>query len=387
MGDEAMHDINEVTKHFAIDGAIADFAHFGNGHINDTYVSSFMLNGQRTRYVHQRINHHVFRHPEQVMENVRRVLSHVRRDVLAAGGDASREVLTLVDTIDGKTFWRSPEGDYWRTYLFVEGSRSHDAADDVRQAVNVARAFALFQKQLSTLTGSRLHETIPDFHHTRKRYGHFLNAVSSDASGRARQVMDEISFITARESDVSRIIDLIESGAIPERICHNDTKFNNVLVDDRTGEGLCVIDLDTVMPGTPMYDFGDLVRMGAATAAEDEPDVSKVGMSLAMFEGLARGYLSVARQFLFPKEAALLAFGARLITLEQGMRFLTDYLEGDLYYKIHHPQHNLDRARTQLAMVADMELKMGEMEDIIGENYGLYTQESDEMEEAACAGG
>jgi hypothetical protein len=270
-----------------------------------------------------------------------------------------------VAALDGRSFYQTPQGDFWRTYTFIDGARTYDTAENIQYVYSASKAFGNFQKLLADLPGGRLHETIPDFHHTRKRFATFVRILEADPAHRARLVKPEINFILHREAETSVVVDLLESGQIPERITHNDTKLNNVMIDDRTGEGLCVIDLDTVMPGSVLYDFGDSVRIGASTAAEDEPDLSQVGFDLARFERLTQGYLDAAREFLSPVEIEHLAFSARLITLEQAIRFLTDYLNGDVYYKIHYPHHNLDRARTQLKMVTEMERQADAMERIV----------------------
>jgi hypothetical protein len=226
-------------------------------------------------------------------------------------------------------------------------------------------AFGNFQKDLADIPGGRLIETIPDFHHTKKRFETFVQVLKADIKGRAKQVSAEVDFVLSRESDASRIVDSMASGAIPERITHNDTKFNNVMIDDVTKKGICVIDLDTVMPGSPLYDFGDSVRIGTSTAVEDERDLSKVGMNIDMFERLSEGYLASAKAMLTKEEKELLAFSGKLLTFECGMRFLTDYLNGDTYFKVHRENHNLDRCRTQFKMVSDMEKAMDQMKVIV----------------------
>ncbi len=358
-------DLSEVSRHFHLPGPLIDAEVYGSGHINDTYLARFQADGLAAPAILQRINHHVFKQPEKLMDNITRVTRYARQRILAAGGDPAREALTLIPTLDGGSFHRTPAGEYWRAYEFISGAHTYDRTDDLRQAYTAARAFGNFQKLLASLPGGRLHETIPDFHHTRKRFTAFQAALEADAAGRVRGVQPEIDSILQREGDASVVVDLLERGELPERVTHNDTKLNNVLIDDRTGEGICVIDLDTMMPGSILYDFGDLVRMGAATAAEDEPDLSRVGFDLALFEALAQGYLDSAGDFLTSLEFELLTFAGRLITLEQAVRFLGDYLNGDVYYKIHHPGHNLDRARTQIKLVAEMERQQGAMETII----------------------
>lgn len=359
------YDLKEIAGHFQLQGEFLDAVPYGTGHINDTYLSRFRSGAAIIPYIHQRINHHVFKEPEKLMENVERVTRYARERILAAGGNPDREALTLIPTVEGGSFYRTSAGDYWRTYVFISGARTYDVVTDLRHAYSAAKAFGNFQKLLSSLPGARLHETIPNFHHTRKRFEAFVAAVEADAVNRARTVRAEIDFALQRAADTSVVIDLLAQGKLPERVTHNDTKFNNVLIDDLTGVGICVVDLDTMMPGSALYDFGDLVRTGAAAAAEDEQDLSKVGLNVGMFEALAQGYLDAARDFLLPAEIDLLAFSGKLITFENGIRFLADYLQGDVYYKIHYPQQNLNRCRTQFRMVAEMEQEMDQLQAIV----------------------
>lgn len=357
--------LQEIIRHFRLKGEFLRASPVRAGHINDTYASCFQGECGLIRYIHQRINHEVFRDPEKLMENIERVTRYAREKIAAAGGDASRETLNLIPADDGRCFYRTPEGEYWRSYIFIEGARTYDKVENLSHVYSAARAFGRFQKMLSDLPGGRLHETIPYFHHTRKRFEAFCRACESDVKNRAASVRDEVEFVMKREADVSAVVDLLEHGKIPERITHNDTKLNNVMIDNITGEGVCVIDLDTVMPGSALYDFGDSVRIGASTAAEDERDLSTVGLDLELFECLAHGYLEAAREFLVPGEIDLLAFSAKLMTFECGVRFLTDHLNGDTYFKIHRENHNLDRSRTQFKMVTEMERMLDRMERIV----------------------
>lgn len=359
------NDVRYVASNFAIEGHFLDASPYGSGHINDTYISSFDQDGRIVRFLHQRINHSIFREPEKLMENIKRVTAYARERIVAAGGDPSRETLTLIPTVGGNCYYRSPEGDYWRTYIFIEDATTYDQVENPNHIYAASRAFGEFQKTLATLPGERLHETIPNFHNTHLRYKTFTEVLVNDPINRAAFVKREINFVLEREEDTSIIVDMLADGTLPERVTHNDTKLNNVLIDDVTGKGVCVIDLDTVMPGSVLYDFGDSVRIGAATAAEDEQDLSKVELSLDMFGYLARGYLDAAREFLTPEEIRYLAFSAKLMTFECGIRFLTDYLCGDTYFKVHREGHNLDRCRTQFAMVEDMEMKMEQMNSIV----------------------
>lgn len=360
------HDLSLIVPHFQIEGRFLDAARYGTGHINDTYASRFDVGGKIVRYIHQRINQNVFKKPVEVMENIQRVTSYARERCIEAGGDPMRETLNVIPAIDGKSYYQASETDCWRTYVFIEGARTYDQVEDLNHVYSASKAFGNFQRLLSTLPGERLHETIANFHHTRKRFEQFTEALSNDVKNRAQSVKPEIDFVLAREADTSVIVDMLANGQIPERVTHNDTKLNNVMIDDATGEGICVIDLDTVMPGSALYDFGDSVRIGASTSAEDERDLSKAGVSLDMFDRLARGYLDAARDFLTPIEIDYLPFSCKLLTFECGMRFLADHLSGDTYFRIHRENHNLDRCRTQFKMVAEMEARMGEMAEIVG---------------------
>jgi Ser/Thr protein kinase RdoA (MazF antagonist) len=338
---------------------------FGSGHINDTYCAWYDQAGVRIRYIHQRINPHVFKNPVQVMENVARVTSHALARLLAEGHpEAHRRTLTCVPALDGRPYAFDADGSLWRTYPFIERARGYDEIECDEQAYQAARAFGGFQKLTADLSGGRLHETIPDFHHTPKRLEALEAAIQNNTAGRADSVQTEIAFARARAADCPRITDLLATGEIPERVTHNDTKLNNVLLDETTAEGICVIDLDTTMPGSALYDFGDMVRTAAPTTREDDADSNRIGVRLDRFEALVKGYLSAAT-FLNEAEFAHLAFSGKLITLECGIRFLTDYLDGDTYFKTSRPHHNLDRCRNQFAFVAALEDNMSAMEDIV----------------------
>ncbi|MDH4197761.1 MAG: aminoglycoside phosphotransferase family protein [Candidatus Aminicenantes bacterium] len=348
-------DLTRIIPCFEIEGEFLDAGPYGTGHINDTYASRFRKGGAVVRYIHQRVNPHVFKRPDLVMANVERVTKHLRRKVVAAAGNPDRETLNLVPTRDGATFCRDEEGHTWRTYLFIEYAHTYDLVRDHDLAREAAFAFGRFQRLVADLPGDPLSETIPDFHNTVWRYSQFLEAVERDRFNRAAAAKAEFAFIKARAAETSRLVDLHREGRLPLRNTHNDTKFNNVMIDERTRAAVCVIDLDTVMPGFGVVDFGECVRTGAATAVEDERDLAKVKLDLAMFEALAGGFLEATSGFLSPLEVELLPFACRLMTLENGMRFLTDHLSGDVYYKIRREGHNLDRARTQLRLVEEME--------------------------------
>jgi hypothetical protein len=361
---QGQHDIQAIARHFRLHGDFLEAAPYGNGHINDTYAAVYNQAGTRVRYIVQRINHNVFKEPEHVMDNIRRVTEHLGA---ASAGDprGSQRTLTLVLTREGEAFHRDAGGNVWRVYLFIEGARTYDVVESAAQAYQVARAFGLFQKRLTDLPGPRLHETIRDFHHTPARYAALEKALAADACNRARLAGAEIEFALRRRELAGVLTGLQARGLMPERITHNDTKLNNVMLDDATGEGICVIDLDTVMPGLALYDFGDMVRTTTSPAREDERDLSKVTMQMPMFEALARGYASTAGTFLTPVERDYLAFSGKLITFEIGIRFLADYLAGDTYFKVHREGHNLDRCRTQFALVESIEKQEDEMNRLV----------------------
>jgi Ser/Thr protein kinase RdoA (MazF antagonist) len=348
-------DLQAIGRQFAIEGSFVSGGPYGNGHINDTYAVLYRLGSGTRRFIFQRINHKVFKDPAGLMANIIAVTGHLRDKILAAGGDPLRETLTLIPTLDGESFHRTDAGDYWRVYVFIEGARTYETVERLEHVQSAGRAFGTFQGLLSDFPAGSLTETIPDFHHTRKRFDAFRRAVAEDVQGRAKAARPEIEFVLRREPLTSRLVDLLSAGRLQQRITHNDTKFNNIMIDDRTGKGVCVIDLDTVMPGLSLYDFGDSIRSMTNTGAEDETDLSKVGFSLEVFELYTRGYLQAAGSWLAPEEINLLPFAAELMTLESVMRFLTDYLQGDIYYKTRRTDHNLDRARTQVKLVQEME--------------------------------
>lgn len=348
-------DLREIAAHFQIDAQFVAAAPCSSGHINDTFVGTFRRNGTEIRYIHQWINHLVFTRPELVMENIARVTSHQRWRLLDAGvADPERRALSIVPALDGQPFHRTSGGHYWRTFQFIENARTCEAVESPAQAREVARAFGDFQMQLTDLPGDRLHETIPAFHDTPSRFAALLRAIDSDPKNRAREVRREIDFATRRQPITDVLLSLHRAGQIPERITHNDTKLNNVMLT-ASGEGICVIDLDTVMPGLALYDFGDMVRTATSSTLEDERDLSRVRMQMPMFQALVDGYLSATRNFLTPAERDHLAFSGKLITFEIGLRFLTDHLLGDTYFRIHRDGQNLDRARTQFALVESIE--------------------------------
>jgi len=348
----------EIAQHFCFEGSFQGAIPHGKGHINDTYIVRCEKGDRALRpYILQRINHRIFKDPIRLMENIERVTSHLRRTIAAAGGDPQRETLNLILTREGAIYHRTSGGDYWRAYHFIAGAQTFDIAPSPQHIYHASRAFGRFQRLVSDLPPGQLHETIPDFHHTPKRFQALVEAVQRDTCNRASSARAEIAFAEKRSKETGILLDLLAQGRLPRRVTHNDTKFNNVLIDDLTGEGVCVIDLDTVMPGLSLYDFGDSVRSGANPAAEDERDLSKVTVDVQTFDRFVSGYLDAVRDLLTPIEVDLLTFSARIMTLECGIRFLTDYLSGDVYFKTRRESQNLDRSRTQFKMVQDMEDK------------------------------
>jgi Ser/Thr protein kinase RdoA (MazF antagonist) len=349
-----LHDIRSVAANFQIPADFLAAEPYGTGHINDTYAATYRQGGRPVRYIHQRINQKIFKNPAALMENIDRVTGHLR-EKMTGEPDVTRRALTLVPARDGRNCFIDPQGDCWRTYVFIEDARTYDAVESTKQAYEAARAFGRFQCLLADLPAPRLHDTIPDFHHTPKRFAALEKAIEADAAERAKLARAEIDFALARKPITSRLIDLAAVGVLPERTTHNDTKFNNVMLDDATQEGICVIDLDTVMPGLALYDFGDMVRTTTSPALEDERDLSKVCMQFPMYEALVRGYLASAGSVLNQAEKEHLAFAGKLISFEIGIRFLADFLAGDVYFKVHRDGHNLDRCRTQFKLVESIE--------------------------------
>ncbi len=357
--------ITGVIPQFACQGALRECAVFGSGHINDTYRLTFDDGGLQRRYILQRMNRTVFTKPAELMENVSGVTAWLRRKIQQNGGDPERETLNLVPTRGGSSYYTDPEGEYWRVYLFIEGASCFDQVQSDDDFYQSAVAFGHFQRLLADYPAQTLHETIARFHDTPDRFRRLREAAEADVCGRAALVGPELSFAMEREGLAHALAGLLENGELPLRVTHNDTKLNNILIDDATGRAVCVIDLDTVMPGLSAYDFGDSIRFGASTGAEDERDLSKVSFDLHLYEVYVRGFVEGCAGALTERELDVLPLGAVLMTFECGIRFLTDYLEGDHYFKIHRPEHNLDRARTQFKLVRDMEAKQNEMRAII----------------------
>ena len=351
--------LHQAAAAFAFDCATGDIERYGAGHINDTFA--VWAADRSKRWILQRINTDTFTDPAGLMENVTGVTAYLRRQIIERGGDPDRETLNVIPTLDGKAYYTDTEGGAWRAYIFVEGTVCLQKVENERDFYTAAETFGNFQNQLAGYPAATLHETIARFHDTPNRYANFEKALAADVMGRAKDVGPEIAFIRAREADCRVLVDQLAAGVLPLRVTHNDTKLNNVLIDQETGKGICVIDLDTVMPGLSAYDFGDSIRFGANDCAEDEPDQSKVHFSLHLYKVFAEGYLAAAGSAMTEAERRSLPWGAKLMTLECGIRFLTDYLEGDHYFKISRPDQNLDRARTQFTLVQGMEREFDAM--------------------------
>ena len=340
---------------------------YGNGHINDTYLA-FYRGSRLIKIIHQRINHNVFQQPEQLMENIQKVTSHLYGKLQSAGvTDIHRRVLSLIPTHAGKIYFLDDNGNFWRTYTFIDDARSFDTIQSHEHAYEVGFAFGEYLHLLQDLPASDLHETIPAFHHTRSRLDDLIAAVQQDTHNRASGVKKEISFALNREFIADHLIQAQTNGLLPTRVIHNDTKVNNLLMDQTTQKALCVTDLDTTMPGLSLFDFGDMIRTGAASCTEDELDLTKAHIQLPIFSALVHGYLDGTHHCLLPVELNEFVFSAKLITFEIGIRFLTDYLFGDSYFKIDRPDHNLDRARVQFKLVESIENQYSQMMFIVEE--------------------
>ncbi len=357
--------IGEVISKFQFSGSLKYYREYGNGHINDTYLVRFDDDGKKVKYILQRINKNIFKKPEQVMMNILGVTTHLKKKISEYGGDPERETLTVIKTCNGKPFFVDGYGDYWRAFVFITDSVSLELPEDENDFYQSAVAFGTFQKMLADYPADTLFETIPNFHNTPVRYQTFLASVEKNASGRADNVKEEIEFVKARAEFMSVLEDSHKNGILPLKVTHNDTKINNVMLDKDTREPVCVVDLDTIMPGYSVNDFGDSIRFGASTAVEDEKDLSKVHFDVHLFETYTRGFLHGCEGTLTDGELSLLPEGAKMMTLECGMRFLTDYIDGDTYFKTAYDDHNLVRCRTQFRLVSEMEQHWDEMKSIV----------------------
>ena len=357
--------MKQILSNFKYAGEPYSCESFGNGHINSTYKIECKSGNKITRYILQKINSNIFSDTDALIENIENVTEFLKEKITKRGGDVLRETLSLVPTVEGKNYYTDENGENWRSYIFIEDTVCYDKIENPKDFYNCGYAFGNFQNLLADFPAEKLHEVILNFHNTPIRYETFKKAVSADICGRAKSVRKEIDFVNAHESDMSLLTDMLKKGEIPLRVTHNDTKLNNCMFDKNTGKTICVIDLDTVMPGLRAYDYGDSIRYGATTGAEDEPDLSKVNFSLELFKSYTEGFIKACGESMSYQEALSLPIGAKIMTLECGMRFLTDYLEGDTYFKITRENHNLDRCRTQFKLVSDMEKQWDNMNVIV----------------------
>ena len=344
-----------VVSEFQIPGRLVDIKVNTQGHINSTFISTFEdEDGRKRKYTHQRINQNVFKKPEEVMENILLVTKHIEEKVSSCP-DKERRCLHVVPAKDGRPWHVDPEGGYWRTYGFIEDVNTYDTIPSLEAARNLGRGIGTFQKQLSDFDGAQLNITIPRFHDMGMRYGQLDEAIKADPKGRVALVKEELDFLMANKERGCRIWDAFESGRLPNRVTHNDTKINNVLFDPVTDEAVCVIDLDTIMPGTILFDTGDMIRTACNTGAEDEKDLSLISFNRDMYKALIGGYMEIAKDFLTADEGELIKESGRVITQIMAVRFLTDYIAGDTYYHTAYEDHNLVRTRTQLALIHSMD--------------------------------
>ena len=358
--------LDEAIANFQYEGELVQKGPYGSGHINDTFLLVYEIAEMgQLKVILQRMNGTVFQKPVELMENILGVTSYLRERIIEDGGDPERETLNVIPALAGKPYFIDSEGNYWRSYKFITDATSYDQVEEPEHFYQSAVAFGNFQRLLADYPAETLHETIEGFHDTKARLAVFKKAVAEDVMGRAKEVAKEIQFVLERE-DVADYFSLLQAeGKIPLRVTHNDTKLNNVMIDNKTGKGICVIDLDTVMPGLAVHDFGDSIRFGASTAAEDETDLTKVTCDMELFELYTKGYIEGCGGKLTKEEIEMLPMGAKVMTFECGMRFLTDYLKGDVYFKIHREKQNLDRCRTQFRLVEEMEKKWYTMHDIV----------------------
>ena len=356
----------DAIKNFSFRGKLLSVEPYGSGHINDTYLLIFddPKKGQHKKIL-QHMNRQIFTRPVELMENIMNVTTYLRERILEKGGDPERETLNVIPALDGKPYYIDSEGEYWRAYQFITGASCYDQVEKPEDFYQSAFSFGNFQRMLADYPADTLHETIQGFHDTKSRFAAFRRAVEADVCGRAESVRKEIDFAFAHEEMTGVLGGMLERKEMPLRVTHNDTKLNNIMIDDATGKGICVIDLDTVMPGLAVNDFGDSIRFGASTAAEDETDLDKVECDMELFELYTKGFVEGCAGSLTAKELEMLPMGAKVMTFECGIRFLADYLEGDVYFKIHREGHNLDRCRTQFKLVEDMEKKWDIMNGIV----------------------
>lgn len=366
MSDISEEKIRKIAEQFAFTGELVSWIPCGSGHINGTWLLRYRIGDMGSiKVILQKINVEIFQKPDELMENISGVTKHLKKKVIEKGGDPEREVLNLIPTKEGKNYLQDADGGCWRAYIFITDAISYDLVEKPEDFYESAVAFGRFQEMLADYPAETLHETIEGFHDTKKRFRTLKKAVECDSFRRVETVREEIDFAMQHEELAGVFGELLDKGEIPLRVTHNDTKLNNVMIDRFTGKGICVVDLDTVMPGLIMNDFGDAIRFGASTALEDEKDLSKVSCDMGLYETYVKGFLESCGDKLTAKEIELLPMGAKVMTYESGIRFLTDYLEGDHYFKTDRKGQNLDRCRTQFRLLSDMEKKWDIMQEIV----------------------
>ena len=354
-------DVYAISRHFALSAPVAEIIPFGNGLINHTFR---IRCEDGSLYTLQKINTNVFRDPVSLTDNIVGVCPFMKEKIAAQGGDITREVVRPVPTHEGSYYYESEQDGFWRIHHYIDDARGYDSAEKPGLLHEAAYAFGLFQRRLGDYPAETLHETIKDFHNTDARYAAFEEALRKDAAGRADALKPELDILVRRKEYASAITSRLANGTLPTRVTHNDTKLNNVLIDDATGKGLCVIDLDTVMPGSLLYDFGDAIRFACNHSAEDDPDVSNIWLDLSLYEEYVSGFLRGVGDAITPEEKALLPLSAFVLTYELALRFMTDYLNGDVYFKVAYEEHNLVRTRAQIKLMEDMLVKLDDMKAI-----------------------
>jgi len=365
--------IKNILPHFQFTGRFQSVEELHAGNINNTYHLIYtQADGSLAHYTLQQINSYAFKHPDQVMHNMEAIGQHIKKTMIEKGIDPTRRLVDLVRTTEDKNMLTTADGTFWRAYHYIDKATAYNRPEKPEHFYEAGRGFGEFQKMLADFPAEKLYETIPNFHHTTKRFYNFVASVAADKAGRVKLVEDEIEFVFARRRRMGEIVRKMEAGELPVRVTHNDTKINNVMIDDATEKAICVIDLDTVMPGSALYDFGDAIRFGANTAAEDEPDTSKISLDVGMFEQFTRGFLSQVHDILTEEEIRLLPLGAEIMTCELVVRFLTDYIDGDVYFKVRSPEHNLIRTRAQMALLTDMEAKRDQLNEIVAKIAAEY---------------
>lgn len=368
----AYNDIKGILPRFRFQGKYVSSRELTSGNINETYVLEYRDGDETLMYTLQKVNTYVFRDPQGVMQNIALVTDHLKSTLMKTGADCRREVLELVRTVDGDVMHRDRKNGIWRAYTYITNALALDVVDNPGQMEEVGRAFGRFQRNLADFPAAQLTETIPHFHHTTKRFYALMRAVDEDKAGRAREVEDEIEFMFEHRRMLGEIVRLLDQKVLPLRVTHNDTKSNNVLLDQETGKALAVIDLDTVMPGSSLYDYGDAVRFGASTAREDEEDTSIIGLDMEKTRAFTRGFVQETAGILSNEELQRLPLGIKVLTGELAMRFLTDYLDGDLYFKVNSPTHNLVRTRAQIALLKDVERREDELNAMVARYMTRY---------------